>query len=104
MLKSKLIQLLEKIPGDFEVQIYNGIVEDIMEIDKLSQCNLVRMKEDIQKELAKLQGEPGSNLNREWNLETGLETHIIHEYQPIIIIEPKPSGKTCHDRMGIISY
>lgn len=93
MKKNDLIELLNCIKGNPEITIYNGYVEEVVPIEKISIETKTRLKKDKQIELSIQQNNTPNNLNREWYLVNGLENKKEYEFKHIITIHPKSLHK-----------
>lgn len=131
MTKSELIELLEDIDGDPEMKIWNGLVEDYVDISpELFQDTLVKeteehIREGITNEIMVSRGTVNlSEEDRTW-IEKVVEKRIKEDEwdvpnrfvkeedferwygeskKDIVAIQPKTSGKTYWDRCGEIKY
>lgn len=128
MKKSELISLLEALPGDPEVILWNGLVEDYAEISpKLEQSFLVRRtlsyfiqtveNEEIRKRKdfdyrlppkeIKALGKDYEKYN-EWKDPQFVTEEDVeagrYEKKPIVYIDAILRRKTTYGRMGSISY
>lgn len=128
MKKSKLIELLNSLKGDPEIKLWNGMVEDWMDIKpELIESDLVKMTEkywlescrlescidrkdwDYQlppKELAELK----KNYNKvcKWELNPFIYLDDVKEkrydIKNIYILTAKVKGIKSYDRVGTLSY
>lgn len=129
MKKNKLIEALQKIKGNPEVKLWNGMVEDWMDIS-LVESELVKeskefirwwveaewkqenraeiIPEDIQKELDRVISERCKN--SEWSFPNHyLKPEDFSRWygknrKKLILIDGKKRGKTTFDRLGDVSY
>ena len=126
MTKNQLLDLLNAIPGDPEIVVWNGYVGDWMSLeDTLTESALVRetpefVKSSLIAEAWSHDHLPASSVTdedvesameyRHWELPNphvkpaDLEKWYGTERQPIVILNPKPRGITTFDRIGDISY
>jgi hypothetical protein len=113
MRKRQLIELLEKISGNPEVVLWEGFVGDYMHIDKdITVHELVKRSRDLIGLRCKSKEEIEQAFrNQDWDFPNpNIET--IEEYnkwygqhkKKVILISPKPRGKSTFDRLGNISY
>lgn len=128
MRKNDLIKLLQDLPGNPEMVLWNGLVGDFMNIDsKLVDEDLVKMSYDHFLEMCRLE----ECVNRQdWNYQHSADElahlkqcyakHYEWEVNPfvthediaskrykrkrVVYINAKLRGKTMHDRIGQVSY
>jgi hypothetical protein len=129
MKKNQLIEQLQKIKGNPEIKMWNGLVEDWMNIE-IVECELVkRCAEHIRWRVEM----DWKERNKTWEIPADVQTHldqIIKEQikteewefpnryldekgekewygknrKKVVMIESKPRNKTYADRLGKISY
>jgi hypothetical protein len=124
--KSKLIEILNSLPGNPDVMLWNGLVGDWMDIGDISPGDLVKMTFEHYMEMVRL--ETCSDL-RDWTYQLNeterdelralwlrfawesnpyvtMEDIAQKRYQmkKIFFISAKLRGETHHDRLGEISY
>ena len=130
MKKSKLIAILNALPGDPDIKLWNGMVSDWMEIDpKLVESDLVKMNLDywlkscrIQdcidrkdwdyqmpaEEVAELTKRHKSGKVNKWAINPYVSLEDINEnrysLKKVLILQAKVKGESDWDRMGSISY
>lgn len=130
MKKSKLIAMLNALPGDPDIKLWNGMVGDWMEIDpKLIEQDLVRMNLDYWIESCRLEGcidhknwdyqlpaeevaelikQHKSGKVNKWEMNPYVTLEDIeakrYSVKPILIMQPKTKGEQIWDRMGSVSY
>lgn len=127
MKKSKLIELLNGIDGDPDVKLWNGHVQDWMDIDGLQESKLFKMRLDayldnnqwsrrIQENNVKYQLTDNEliSLNKmyrevsRWDdvnsYPDGHITSVKHMKKRIVYINAKTRNKTGFDRSGSIEY
>ena len=130
MKKSKLIAILNALPGDPDIKLWNGMVSDWMEIDpKLVESDLVKMNLDywlescrIQdcidrkdwdyqmpaEEVAELTKRHKSSKGNKWEINPYVSQEDINEkrysLKKVLILQAKVKGESDWDRMGSISY
>jgi hypothetical protein len=128
MKKSKLIEMLNALPGNPDIKLWNGMVGDWMEIDPvlvhqdlvkqslehwLEMCRLEDCREhkdwDYQmpaEEVARLT--KSYNRVHQWEMNPYVTLDQIKKKQykmkPILLMQPKPRGVKSFDRLGDISY
>lgn len=128
MRKNDLIKLLQELPGNPEMVLWNGLVQDYMQIDnKLIDEDVVKMTYDHFLEMCRLEE---CSRRRDWNfqhtaddlveLKRSYAKHYEWEVNPyitqedierkrykrkrVVYINAKLRGKTMHDRIGQVSY
>jgi hypothetical protein len=126
MRKNKLIQLLQDIEGNPEIKLWNGMVDDWMDIDKLLEIylykeNLAQYLENCRIESCvynkdwEYQHSPEkiSELTQyhktfQWNVSEFIDNHPEaqkhHIKKKVIFLAPKPRGLKTWDRLGDIYY
>lgn len=130
MKKSKLIEMLNALPGDPDIKLWNGMVGDWMEISPtLVQSDLVRMNlaywlescrlEDCinrkdwsyqlpAEEVAELTKRHKSGKVNKWEINPYVTLEDIekkrYSLKKILILQAKIKGEKSYDRMGDISY
>lgn len=114
MTKNELIKLLSELPGNPEVVLWNGFVEDYQHIDKeIIESKLVKHSKEFfqrfkpnfsKKELS------AAVLNQEWEfpneyLKPEEYTEWYGKYQKrVFILNGKPRNKATWDRLGGMEY
>ena len=119
MRKSQLIKMLQDIPGDPEVVLWNGFVSDWMPLEAPTIGKLVKMKADTWESFVKLEriqaGQPSEiteadkrryrdNIRWECPNEYTANQHSMYKQKKVIWIVPKTKGVTTWDRAGTVSY
>jgi len=127
MKKDKLIKMLQDIPGNPDVLIWNGFVGDFMDVKDISQSHLVKLTFEMyvagcemdekrqRKEVSfKFSEEEIEELKESYNKYVQWEiNNYVTEQQIkdkiwlkkiIYSINAKPSGKKTWDRLGGIEY
>ena len=91
MRKSKLIELLQAMPGDPEVLIWNGLVEDWMKVAGVSQERLISYK----------------NGHSEWMVNDWMpeeKVKVMCKTKKVLMIDPLPRKKNSFGRGGSLGY
>jgi len=110
MRKSKLIELLNNVPGNPEVVVWNGLVDDIVPIKKLVVDQMVKESREY---LTRCHppNEVEELLKQQiWEFPNSFVTleeytkHYGKRRKNVIILEPKVTGKTYSDRIGKMYY
>jgi hypothetical protein len=126
MKKSKLIELLNALPGDPDVLLWNGMVGDWMDIGKLVQSDLVKMT--LESYLKACRYEACQDAGN-WEVQLSEEEiseltkrHRAFQYESnnyvteedikqkrymskkVVFIDAKPRGVSTFDRLGTIEY
>lgn len=128
MRKDKLIKLLQDIPGNPDVVIWNGLVGDWMDVGELAPTQLVKeSREFVSDALLAEDGLKRQDLTeeqiqqhakeldhamtyRKWELPNPyVEPEDMKKWygtrrKNIVLISPKIKGETYGDRLGTISY
>jgi hypothetical protein len=128
MKKSKLIALLNALPGNPDIKLWNGMVGDWMEIDpKLIRQDLVKQSLEHWLEMCRLQdcqdrkdwdyqmpAEEVARLTKNYNKVNQWEMNPYvkldqvknkqYKMKPILIMQAKPRGVKTWDRLGNIEY
>lgn len=122
MKKNELIKLLQSINGNPEVKFWNGFVEDVQDIS--GELSVDYVTKHTRKDYIDLIQFEGQRTRRDFSYTIpDNELELIHkeydkmkyEYNQyhdldkmkkkrILILSPKSSGKTTHDRLGTIEY
>jgi hypothetical protein len=55
MRKEKLIKMLQEIPGNPDILLWNGLVGDWMDIEEVTKCQVVKMTKDYWLELIRME-------------------------------------------------
>lgn len=128
MRKDKLIKMLQDIPGNPEVLLWNGMVGDWMDIDnELVPSDLVKQTKEYWLEMCRL--EECSDL-RDWSHQLpdqvvkslSAKYNKLHQWEfnfyvtledvkakryklkKVYILNAKKRGTSCYDRLGSIEY
>lgn len=128
MKKSKLIELLNKLEGDPDIKLWNGMVGDWMEISpELVPQDLVKQNLDHWLEMCRLEDchdrkdwnyqMPKEEVERltknypklhQWEMNPYITMEDVKEkrykMKKILLLQPKVRGVKTWDRMGDISY
>lgn len=126
MRKNDLIKMLQELPGNPEVVVWNGYVGDWMHLGKPSVeplvktsfkyfCETVRMEECVRKEDFSLQqtAEEIAELKKihrkhQYEINPYVSTSDIKQkryvQKNVVMLQPTPRGITAYDRIGNISY
>jgi hypothetical protein len=123
MKKKKLIELLEKIPGNPNIVVWNGFVGDYMDIsDKYVETYMVKECRESARQMIQLRCErDGQTFTEEYFEECykcrewGLPNQFIESEEEfkrwygknkktLVILDLKARGKSCFDRLGTINY
>lgn len=128
MKKSKLIELLNKLEGDPDIKLWNGMVGDWMEISpELVPQDLVKQNLDYWLEMCRLEDchdrkdweyqMPKEEVERltknypklhQWEMNPYITMEDVKEkrykMKKILLLQPKVRGVKTWDRMGDISY
>ena len=128
MKKSKLIEMLNALPGDPDIKLWNGMVGDWMEIDPtLVPQDLVKQNLDHWLEMCRLEDcierkdweyqMPKEEVDRltknypklhQWEMNPYITMEDVKEkrykMKKILLLQPKVRGVKTWDRMGDISY
>lgn len=128
MKKNQLIELLQQLPGNPEIKLWNGLVGDWMDIGQLVESELVKHSVDyfrkgIRHDLLR-DGVPADQINEQelesdanecarksaWEFPNQFlqEERYADWYgknrKKIYLIEAKKRGQTTYDRLGSIDY
>ena len=127
MRKEQLVQLLQDLPGNPEIVLWNGYVGDFMKVSGVVEGDLVKMTKPHFLEMCRLEK---CCDNKDWNeqltaaeTEYALECHKrnyeweVNEYittddikekrysrKRVVYINAAKREKTMHDRLGAVSY
>ena len=120
MKKNKLIELLQAIPGNPDVVLYNGLVQDWQGIEPPIQERIYRtnretiardvLLERVRDGLAQFSDtipqEEVKQIQRNlpWKLWNPYLKEEFYDSKPVIILEAKARGEKTWDRMGTIEY
>lgn len=127
MRKEQLIQLLQDLPGNPEVVLWNGYVGDFMNISGVVESDLVKINKRHFLEMCRLEkcrdhkdwneqlttAETEHSLecykrNYEWEVNEFITADDIKEKRynrkRVVYINAATRGKTMHDRLGPVSY
>jgi hypothetical protein len=130
MKKNDLIEMLSKIDGNPEIKIWNGYVEDFMDLDPTPvPVRLVKMTEDYLLEMVRLEQCMDAGADRatfklsdaeiadtkrcykqyhEWELNQFVTDKDIksknYKARNVIMLNPKARGKKTFDRIGTLEY
>ncbi len=91
MRKSKLIELLMAMPGNPEVFIWNGLVDDWMRISEVTQQTLISYKDGHHEWMV-----------NDWIPEEKVKT--LCKTKKVLMIEPEPRKKSSFGRCGNLDY
>lgn len=94
MRKNKLIELLNSIPGNPDIVIWNGFVGDIQDIDS----------EIVERELVKHTKEQEWDFPNPFVKEDEFKYWYGNRKKKIFLLQMKERGKTFFDRSGKIEY
>lgn len=99
MRKSKLIALLNAVKGNPEVYLWNGFVEDFVDIEPVFQ------KDVLYKPLSWPGGKPTKWTLRNANVRNReLQDFYEKRTKHIILLDSKRRGEVSYDRLGKIEY
>jgi hypothetical protein len=128
MKKSKLIEMLNALPGDPDIKLWNGMVGDWMDIDpKLIEQDLVKETLVHWLEMCRLQEcrerkdweyqMPAEKVERLTKNYSNVHSWDINDYvtpedikakrynvKKVLLMQPKKKGVKTWDRVGSISY
>lgn len=127
MKKSKLLELLADIPDDGEVYIWNGFVQDWMDIGQVEEAHLCKMSNSYMREMCRLEkchdvkdwsaqltGKEIKEANAAWrqNYKWELNPYVTeqdvkegrYKMKHAFILNAKTKGETTFDRFGNLSY
>lgn len=130
MKKSQLIEMLNAIEGNPEIKIWNGYVEDFMDLDPTPvPVRLVKMTEEHLLEMVRLEQCMDTGADRatfklsdadiadtkrcykqyhDWELNQFVTDEDIkskaYKARKIIMLNPKARGKKTFDRIGVMEY
>ena len=130
MKKSQLIDMLNAIEGNPEIKIWNGYVEDFMDLDSTPvPVRLVKMTEEYLLEMIRLEQCMDAGADRatfklsdaeiadtkrcykqyhDWEHNQFVTDEDIksknYKARKVIMLNPKPRGKSTFDRIGVLSY
>ena len=130
MKKNDLIEMLSKIDGNPEIKIWNGYVEDFMDLDpKPVPVRLVKMTEDYLLEMVRLEQCMDAGADRatfklsdaeiadtkrcykqyhDWEHNQFVTDQAIkdksYKARKVIMLNPKSRGKKTFDRIGSMEY
>lgn len=128
MRKNDLIKLLQETPGNPEVMLWNGYVQDFMKVGGLVDSTLVKMTLDYYIEMCRLEecsnrrdwtyqhtADDLAELKKlydkhhtEWEVNEWVTLEDIetkrYKKKRIVYINAKLRGKTMGDRLGSVSY
>ena len=130
MKKNDLIEMLSKIDGNPEIKIWNGYVEDFMDLDPTPvPVRLVKMTEDYLLEMVRLEQCMDAGADRatfklsddeiadtkrchkqyhDWEYNQFVTNEDIkrkaYKARTVIMLNPKARGKKTFDRIGTLEY
>jgi len=122
MRKNKLIDLLNKIPGNPDIVIWNGLVEDVVNIESVIQeCKLYKLSfegysERLNLDRLKNSKEPRSqeetkrlykNYSGSWELYNYYppdDNDPCYKSKTVYALQPTFKGENHFDRLGTIKY
>ena len=126
MKKNKLIELLQNIKGNPDIYLWNGFVQDFVDIDgKFVECTLVKETEEhieaclvgeatrdnvvtdydnIKKDATKIYKELKWEFPNPYLDEEQYKRWYGKNQKKVVIIQAKVKGETTWDRLGDISY
>lgn len=127
MRKNDLIKLLQDLPGNPEMVLWNGYVSDYMQIDRLVDSNVVKYNYDYFLEMCRLEEcnrlknweyqlseeevadcKRAYRQNHEWDVNPYVTEEDVKEKRykskRVVYINAKLRGKTMGDRLGTVSY
>jgi hypothetical protein len=111
MKKNDLIKLLESMPGNPEVMLWNGIVQDVVPIEKrIETVELTRDSKEYFVWLMKRDGASDDDVKkflrkREWMLnEHMLAMADKKDKKKVYVLQARRTGKKDWDRYGSIEY
>lgn len=109
----KLKEILSKYKDNEDIYIYNGLVDDFVDIKEILQDELVKTKSEVLKESLIRQNER-FNINKpipkkikgEWELKSDFIEYSFDKFDSknILLICPKLKNKQYFDRIGDINY
>lgn len=111
MRKKDLIKMLESIPGNPDVMLWNGIVQDVVPVDKhVEKVYLYRDSKEYFTWLMEREGATPEEIakglrTREWTLNEYLVKEAKKEdLKTVYVLQAKHTGKKHWDRLGTIEY
>lgn len=128
MRKNDLIKLLQDLPGNPEIKLWNGLVGDVVDIKQdITQVRLVKQSSDDYIERCRIEecrdrndwrfqftSDEIAGLSKnykkhsEWELNEYVDSDRIknkdYKQKIIYVIDAKIMNKKCYDRLGKISY
>jgi hypothetical protein len=111
MRKKDLIKMLESIPGNPDVMLWNGIALDVVPIEKrVEKVALVRDEKEYFTWLMEREGATPEEIKkglrtREWHLNEYMAREAKKEdIKTIYVLQAKHTGKQHWDRLGTMEY
>lgn len=111
MRKNKLIEMLQEIPGNPEVMLWNGFVQDVVPIDKsIELVELVRDEKEYFCWLMEREGATEADIKmflrkREWTInDFMLSKADKKDIKKVYVLQARHTGKKQFDRVGTMEY
>jgi len=125
--KSELLKLLEDVPDNGDVLLWNGMVGDWMDIQRIAPSRMVKMTQQKMVELCRLEkcqdhrdwsyqltaeevadAKSAWRSNYKWEFNDYVTEDRIkagdYKAKTVYLIDAKPRGETTWDHLGNISY
>lgn len=111
MRKNQLIEMLQEIPGNPEVMLWNGFVQDVVPIDKsIEHVELVRDGKDYFCWLMEREGATEEDIKmflrkREWTINDFMLSRADKkDIKKVYVLQARHTGKKHFDRVGTMEY
>lgn len=111
MRKNQLIKLLQELPGNPEIVLWNGFVGDYHPVGNLTEGKLVKHSVDHYKlrgldetEAKKAFKKQAWEIPNDFVEESEMKNWYGNHQKTVYYIEAKLRGKTTYDRCGSMSY